>query len=175
MWILLGTVGCNLRGIFLRGELVKAIVKKRRRSGLRRCFLLCIIGEIDKAGCVSWFSTFRMINICGECSNERNCFVWICTMPAAISGGRAGSSPISKWRRMLTVLRCRQYNDWPACRYRVYLRRILWGVSSSIRAPFRRQTLLKTTFWFSVLRSNRKAFFLPANVTHCHLLPDSSL
>ncbi len=32
-------------------------VKKRRRSGLRRGFLTCIIGEIDKSGCVSYFST----------------------------------------------------------------------------------------------------------------------
>ncbi len=32
-------------------------VKKRRRSGLRRGFLTCIIGEIDKSRCVSYFST----------------------------------------------------------------------------------------------------------------------
>ena len=32
-------------------------VKKRRRSGLRRGFLTCIIGEIGKSGCVSYFST----------------------------------------------------------------------------------------------------------------------
>ena len=31
--------------------------KKRRRSGLRRGFLICIIGEIDKSRCVSYFST----------------------------------------------------------------------------------------------------------------------
>ena len=31
--------------------------KKRRRSGLRRGFLACIIGEIDKSRCVSYFST----------------------------------------------------------------------------------------------------------------------
>ncbi len=30
--------------------------KKRRRSGLRRGFLICIIGEIDKSRCVSYFS-----------------------------------------------------------------------------------------------------------------------
>jgi len=32
-------------------------VKKRRRSGLRRGFLACVIGEIDKSRCVSYFST----------------------------------------------------------------------------------------------------------------------
>ena len=32
-------------------------VKKRRSSGLRRGFLTCIIGEIDKSRCVSYFST----------------------------------------------------------------------------------------------------------------------
>ena len=32
-------------------------VKKRRRSGLRRGFLACMIGEIDKSRCVSYFST----------------------------------------------------------------------------------------------------------------------
>ena len=32
-------------------------VKKRRRSGLRRGFLACIIGEIAKSRCVSYFST----------------------------------------------------------------------------------------------------------------------
>ena len=32
-------------------------VKKRRRSGLRRGFLACIIGEIDKSRCVNYFST----------------------------------------------------------------------------------------------------------------------
>ena len=31
--------------------------KKRRRSGLRRGFLACIIGEIAKSRCVSYFST----------------------------------------------------------------------------------------------------------------------
>ena len=31
-------------------------VKKRRRSGLRRGFLACIIGEIAKSRCVSYFS-----------------------------------------------------------------------------------------------------------------------
>ncbi len=31
-------------------------VKKRRRSGLRRGFLACIIGEIDKPRCVRCFS-----------------------------------------------------------------------------------------------------------------------
>ena len=31
--------------------------KKRRRSGLRRGFLCCAIGEIDKSRCVSYFST----------------------------------------------------------------------------------------------------------------------
>ncbi len=33
------------------------IVKKRRRSGLRRGFLTCTIGEIDKSRCVTYFST----------------------------------------------------------------------------------------------------------------------
>ena len=32
-------------------------VKKRRRSGLRRGFLTCAAGEIDKSRCVSYFST----------------------------------------------------------------------------------------------------------------------
>ncbi len=32
-------------------------VKKRSRSGLRRGFLTCIIGEIDKSRCVSYFPT----------------------------------------------------------------------------------------------------------------------
>ena len=32
-------------------------VKKRRHSGLQRGFLTCIIGEIDKSRCVSYFST----------------------------------------------------------------------------------------------------------------------
>ena len=32
-------------------------VKKRRRSGLRRGFLACIIGEIAKSRCVTYFST----------------------------------------------------------------------------------------------------------------------
>ena len=32
-------------------------VKKRRRSGLRRGFLTCAAGEIDKPRCVSYFST----------------------------------------------------------------------------------------------------------------------
>ena len=32
-------------------------VKKRRRSGLRRGFLTCTIGEIDKSRCVTYFST----------------------------------------------------------------------------------------------------------------------
>ena len=31
--------------------------KKRSRSGLRRGFLYCDIGEIDKSRCVSYFST----------------------------------------------------------------------------------------------------------------------
>ena len=31
-------------------------VKKRRRSGLRQGFLACIIGEIAKSRCVSYFS-----------------------------------------------------------------------------------------------------------------------
>ncbi len=31
--------------------------KKRRRSGLRRGFLCCAIGEIDKSRCVSYFPT----------------------------------------------------------------------------------------------------------------------
>ena len=31
--------------------------KKRRRSGLRRGFLRCAIGEIDKSRCVTYFST----------------------------------------------------------------------------------------------------------------------
>ena len=31
--------------------------KKRSRSGLRRGFLYCAIGEIDKSRCVSYFST----------------------------------------------------------------------------------------------------------------------
>ncbi len=32
-------------------------VKKRSRSGLRRGFLSCIIGEINKSRCVSYFPT----------------------------------------------------------------------------------------------------------------------
>ena len=32
-------------------------VKKRRRSGLRRGFLTCAAGEIDKPRCVSYFPT----------------------------------------------------------------------------------------------------------------------
>ena len=36
---------------------LRMYVKKRRRSGLRRGFLTCIIGEIDKPRCVSYFST----------------------------------------------------------------------------------------------------------------------
>lgn len=32
-------------------------VKKRRRSGLRRVFLTCAIGEIDKSRCISDFHT----------------------------------------------------------------------------------------------------------------------
>ncbi len=35
----------------------RVYVKKRRRSGLRRGFLTCTIGEIDKSRCVSYFST----------------------------------------------------------------------------------------------------------------------
>ncbi len=36
---------------------LRMYVKKRRRSGLRRGFLACIIGEIAKSRCVSYFST----------------------------------------------------------------------------------------------------------------------
>ena len=36
--------------------------KKRRRSGLRRGFLACIIGEIAKSRCVSYFSTVPKYN-----------------------------------------------------------------------------------------------------------------
>ena len=32
-------------------------VKKRRRSGLRRGFLTCAAGEIDKSRCVTYFTT----------------------------------------------------------------------------------------------------------------------
>ena len=36
--------------------------KKRRRSGLRRGFWACIIGEIAKSRCVSYFSTVPYIS-----------------------------------------------------------------------------------------------------------------
>jgi hypothetical protein len=36
---------------------LRMYVKKRRRSGLRRGFLACIIREIAKSRCVSYFST----------------------------------------------------------------------------------------------------------------------
>ena len=36
---------------------LRKYVKKRRRSGLRRGFLACIIREIVKSRCVSYFST----------------------------------------------------------------------------------------------------------------------
>lgn len=35
----------------------RAQYKKRRRSGLRRGFLYCAVGEIDKSRCVSYFPT----------------------------------------------------------------------------------------------------------------------
>ena len=38
-------------------------VKKRSRSGLRRGFLTCIIGEIDKSRCVSYFSTVPKVKV----------------------------------------------------------------------------------------------------------------
>ncbi len=41
-------------------------VKKRRRSGLRRGFLTCIIGEIDKSRCVSYFSTDPKVKVGGK-------------------------------------------------------------------------------------------------------------
>ncbi len=37
-------------------------VIKRRRSGLRRGFLACIIGEIAKSSCVSYFFTVPNYN-----------------------------------------------------------------------------------------------------------------
>ncbi len=37
-------------------------VKKRRRSGLRRGFLTCAAGEIDKSRCVTYFSTTPYYN-----------------------------------------------------------------------------------------------------------------
>ncbi len=40
-------------------------VKKRRRSGLRRGFFGCAIGEIDKSRCVSYFPI------------DPKCFIWI--------------------------------------------------------------------------------------------------
>ena len=38
-------------------------VKKRSLSGLRRGFLTCVIGEIDKSRCVSYFSTVLCIDL----------------------------------------------------------------------------------------------------------------
>ncbi len=45
----------------------RVYVKKRRRSGLRRGFLTCTIGEIDKSRCVTYFSTvpFGVCPYCG--------------------------------------------------------------------------------------------------------------
>ena len=40
-------------------------VKKLRRSGLRRGFLACIIGEIAKSRCVSYFSTVPKVKQIG--------------------------------------------------------------------------------------------------------------
>ncbi len=37
--------------------MINQLVKKRKRSGLRRGFLICTIGEIDKSRCISYFPT----------------------------------------------------------------------------------------------------------------------
>ncbi len=44
--------------------------KKRRRSGLRRGFLCCAIGEIDKSRCVTYFST---VPYCSQVRNALDC------------------------------------------------------------------------------------------------------
>ncbi len=48
--------------------------KKRRRSGLRRGFLCCAIGEIDKSRCVTYFSTVPnwrdFMYICAEMGSQ---------------------------------------------------------------------------------------------------------
>lgn len=40
-----------------RGEIAKAIIKKCRRSGLRRGFLICAIGKIDKLRRIGYLLT----------------------------------------------------------------------------------------------------------------------
>ncbi len=42
---------------------LRMYVKKRRRSGLRRGFLACIIREIAKSRCVSYFSTVPKVDL----------------------------------------------------------------------------------------------------------------
>ncbi len=46
--------------------------KKRRRSGLRRGFLICIIGEIDKSRCVSYFSTVPYYHVTQKSFSDRS-------------------------------------------------------------------------------------------------------
>ena len=41
-------------------------VKKRWRSGILRVFLTCLIGEIDKSICVSYFSTDPKVKVGGK-------------------------------------------------------------------------------------------------------------